>query len=69
MKKYIRKIIVDDKKYIWYVNRNNCDGDGSNLITIWENKKQIYRELINGNIQITPLIIKKIIEEYTHENT
>ena len=64
MKKYIRKIVVNSKNYTWRSGQNNCDGDGSNLITIQENKKQIYHKLINGNIQITPSLVKKIIDDY-----
>jgi hypothetical protein len=64
MKRYIRKIVVDNQNYTWCTGRNNCDGDGSNLITIWKDKKQIHHKLINGNIQITPSLVRKIIDEY-----
>lgn len=61
MKRYIRKIVVNNQNYNWCAGRPNCDGDGSNLITIWKDRKKIHIELINGNIQITPLLIRQII--------
>lgn len=68
MKRYIRKIVVNNQEYTWCSGRNNCDGDGSNLITIWKNKKQIHRKLINGNIQIKPSLVRKIIDDYNAVN-
>ena len=62
MKKNIRKILVNGKNYIWNISRNNCDGDGSNLISIWHNKEKIYCELCRGDIQVTPSLIKSLIE-------
>lgn len=64
MKYYIRKINVGNENYTWCSGKNNCDGDGSNLITIWKNKKQIFYKLINGNIQITPSLVRRLIEDY-----
>ncbi len=64
MRVKIRKIVVGNEDYTWSSGRNNCDGDGSNLITIWKNKKQIHRKLINGNIQITPSLVREVIEGF-----
>lgn len=69
MKRYIRKIVVNDENYAWCSGRNNCDGDGSNLITIWKDKKEIHHKLINGNIQITPSLVRKLIDEYNAGST
>ena len=61
MAKNLRKITVNHCVYIWVVGSQNCDGDGSNRLTIWKDKKQIYTEIINGNFQITPLYVKEKI--------
>lgn len=63
MKKYIRKITVNNEQYEWASGKNNCDGDGSNLLTIWKNKKQIHHKLFNGYIQIMPSLVRKEIEQ------
>jgi hypothetical protein len=60
MKKKFREITVDGKKYGWTLH-NDCDGDGGNCIEIWYNKKIIHKQLISGDIQITPKIISNII--------
>lgn len=41
--------------------QNNCDGDGSNMLTIWKNNKIIYSKLFYGHIQITPKLVKEEI--------
>jgi hypothetical protein len=69
MKTYIRKIVVDNQNYTWCSGKNNCDGDGSNLVTIWKDKKQIHQKLINWNIQITPSLVRKLIDEYNVGST
>jgi len=64
MKKKYRNIVVDNITYTWASGHNNCDGDGSNLLTVWKNKKPFLRELINGNIEITPALVKEKINNY-----
>ena len=62
MKKKFRNINVGEKKYSWRV-KNNVDGDGSNLLKIWLEKKIILKELIIGSIGITPGYISEKIEK------
>lgn len=62
MKKRYRDIVVNDVPYTWASGKNNCDGDGGNPLTIWKDRKPIYTELISGNIQITPLLVRERIE-------
>lgn len=63
MKILHRKIVVDNQTYTWGPGRNNLDGDGSNYLKIWKDRKIIYRELVEGSIQITPLFVRKIIDK------
>jgi hypothetical protein len=61
MKKKFRTIVVNNITYGWTIH-NNCDGDGANMLTIWENKKPIKEILIyDGTIEITPSFVEKII--------
>lgn len=60
--KKMRQIVINNENYTWAAGHNNYDGDGSNLISIWKNKQKIYSELINGYIQVTPSLIKQIID-------
>ena len=62
MKKKYRDIVVNEVKYTWASGKSNCDGDGSTLLTIWKDRKEIKQELINGDIQITPFFVKNVIE-------
>jgi hypothetical protein len=59
-RKLLRKINVNNTEYIWSVSNNNCDGDGSSKLQIWNNKIKIFEELIQSEI-ITPKKIKQII--------
>jgi len=60
MKKNYREITVNDIPYGWTIN-NDCDGDGSNLLKIWFDKKVIYEEIVEGCIIITPKFVSDII--------
>lgn len=63
MKKKYREIVVDGITYAWSI-KNDCDGDGGNMVTIWENKKPIKEILVyDGTIEITPSIVEKMIKE------
>lgn len=67
MKRYIRKIVVNSENYTWSSGKNNCDGDGSNLLTIWKNKKQIHHKLFSGDVQITPSLVRNEIENFKNK--
>lgn len=60
MKKKLRNINVNGKKYHWSVSSPNCDGDGGAMFKIFYEKKLIYADLIHG-IQITPNIVREKI--------
>jgi hypothetical protein len=60
MKKKHRNIIVDGKEFAWTI-KDDVDGDGSNDLKIWFNKKVVYETCIPGHISITPSMIKKKI--------
>lgn len=62
MKKKYREITVNGKKFTWSSGKNNCDGDGGNLLTIWFEKKPIHKQLFGGHIEITPKLVSEIIE-------
>lgn len=57
-RKELRKIIVNNKEYIWCVVNHNCDGDGGSQFQIWKDKQKIYDELIHCEI-ITPKIVRE----------
>jgi len=60
MKKKYRNITVESKLYAWNV-KSNVDGDGTNLIKIWFNKKVVYENLIPWKTEITPKLIRNTI--------
>jgi hypothetical protein len=62
MKKKIRDITVNDKKYCWKID--NQDWESINFITIWYDKKIIYQEKIPYEkiYHITPKFISDIIK-------
>lgn len=60
MKKKHRDITVEGKKYAWTV-KDDVDGDGSNELKIWFDKKVVYETLIPGHVIITPKMIQKKI--------
>jgi hypothetical protein len=63
MKKKFRTIVVNNITYGWTIN-NDCDGDGGNMVTIWENKNPIKEILIyDGTVEITPSIVEKMIKD------
>jgi hypothetical protein len=61
MKKKYRNITIDEVLYTWASGHNNCDGDGSNLLTIWKNKKPFHQQLFKYDIEITPSQVKDVI--------
>lgn len=68
MKKKHRDIVVDGKKFAWTFTGFNCDGDGSSNLRIWFNKREIYHELISGDIQVTPKYVRNVIDNLTIES-
>ena len=60
MTKKYREITVNDILYGWTIS-NDCDGDGSNRLRIWFDKKIIYEEIVEGCITITPKYVSDII--------
>jgi len=62
MKKKYRNIVIDGITYTWASGHNNCDGDGSNLLSVWKDKKPFFQELFNYNIEITPALVKERIK-------
>lgn len=60
-KNKLRKLIIDNKEYFWYVGDFNCDGDYGCMFQIYYNKKVIHKEIIN--IRMTPSLVKQKILE------
>lgn len=60
MKKRYRTITVNNIVYAWSV-KGNVDGDGSNRVRGWHNRKQIMEELVTG--EITPSLIEGLIKK------
>jgi hypothetical protein len=68
MKKRIRNIEVEGRKYIWQVSDFNGDGDWGYRVKIWHEKEEIYNEFFSGLSQpksITPKWIRNTILEIT----
>ena len=61
MKKKHRDITVDKVQYAWTI-KDNVDGDGSNEVSIWKDKKIIHTQMLKGTIPITPALVKGIIK-------
>lgn len=60
MKKQYREISVNDIPYGWVID-NNCDGDDSNMLIIYFDKRIIHKQLFEGFINITLKIVYEII--------
>lgn len=58
MKKKFREITVDGVDYAWKVNVT----DDGKYIKIWKDKKVIYEEMVNSEIDITPQTIKELVQ-------
>ena len=59
-KRLLRKIIIDNYLYYWFVGDADCDGDGGLRFKIWKDRKLIYEDLIHSKT-ITPSVVKEII--------
>lgn len=60
MKKRFRTIKVNNIVYAWSV-KGNVDGDGSNRVRVWQNRKNIIEGLVTG--KITPSLIEGLIKK------
>jgi hypothetical protein len=63
MRKKLRKITVDGKKYAWSVSRPNCDGDGGCLFKIWDNGNLIHEKVVHTE-NVTPVTVRLTIQQY-----
>jgi hypothetical protein len=61
MKKKFREIVVDGITYGWTVKEDcGCDSNDK-YIKIWLDKKVIYESTVNGDMEITPKMIREWI--------
>ena len=64
-KKYTRKIVVDDKAYLWHLNHNAIDTDVLNHITIQQADDRgadpLYLDPHPWSFQIRPKTIERAI--------
>jgi hypothetical protein len=58
----VRNILVNDIAYTWLCSDHNCDGDGSNRLKVWRDRKLVLEELVTGDVSITPEIVSKKIK-------
>lgn len=56
----LRKIIINNKEYYWFIGDLNCDGDYGCIFKIYHNKKVIYKDIIHGET-VTPKIVREKI--------